>query len=112
MKPSDVLVACVAEDQPSWYRMVENLAVSVRNFGGRLASAHIVAHFVDSYDEAAVRVLRELRVQLRVVERYDPAHPTTNKLRMFEAFAESPDAAHLVALDCDTVVVGDLLDES
>lgn len=108
MQSSDVVVACVAEDRPEWYRMVENLAVSVRTFGGRLATARIVAHFVDSYDEASVGVLRELDVQLRVVARYDLAYPTTNKLRMFQEFAERADARYLVALDCDTVVVGDL----
>lgn len=111
MKSSDVVVACVAEDRPEWYRMVENLAISTRNFGGRLAGARFVAYFVEGFDRQSARLLLELGVELRVARRYDPAHPTTNKLRMFQDFAERRDAYHLIALDCDTVVVGDFLDE-
>lgn len=111
MKSSDVLVACVAEDRPEWYRMVENLAITMRNFGGRLAGARFVAYFVEGFDRPSARLLLELGVELRVARSYDPAHPPTNKLRMFQDFAERRDASHLIALDCDTVVVGDFLDE-
>lgn len=111
MKSSDVLVACVAEDRPEWYRMVENLAITLRNFGGRLAGARLVVYFVEGFDRPSARLLLELGVELRVSRRYDPAHPPTNKLRMFQDFAERREASHLIALDCDTVVVNDFLDE-
>lgn len=111
MKSSDVVVSCVAEDRPEWYRMVENLAISMRNFGGRLAGARFVAYFVDGFDERSARLLLELGVELRVARRYDPAHPSTNKLRMFQDFAARSEAQYLIALDCDTVVVGDFLDD-
>lgn len=105
-----VLVACVAEDRPDWHRMVENLAVSLRNFGGQLADARLVVHFVGTTDPPALPVLRELGVEVRSVPPYPSSQPTTNKLRMFEAFSEDDSSEFFLALDCDTVVVGDLLD--
>jgi hypothetical protein len=106
-----VQVACVAENRADWYRLVENLAISLRNFGGRLASARFVANFVGGVDEDQGRLLRELGAELNTVTPYPAPQPTTNKLRMFEDFAWNSDAELLVALDCDTVIVGDFLDE-
>jgi hypothetical protein len=62
-----VQVACVAENRPDWYRFVENLAISLRNFGGRLASAQFVAHFVGGVDQGHGRLLRELGAELHAV---------------------------------------------
>jgi hypothetical protein len=105
-------VSCVAENRPDWYRQVENLAITLRNFGGRLASAQFVAHFVGGVDDVQGQLLRELGAELRAVTAYPAPKPTTNKLRMFEHFARNSDAELLIALDCDTVIVGDLLDEA
>ncbi len=91
--------------------MVESLAISTRNFGGCLASAHFIAYFVDGVDEALAANLREFGVELTVVERYAPKHPTTDKLRMFQDFAARRGTQHLVVLDCDTVVVDDFVDQ-
>jgi hypothetical protein len=112
MSPHAVQVSCVAENRADWYRRVETLAITLRNFGGQLASARFVAHFVGGVDYIEGRLLRELGVELQGVPRYPSPQPTTNKLRMFEDFAWNSDAELLVALDCDTVVVGDFLDQA
>jgi hypothetical protein len=91
---------------------VEALAITVRNFGGRLAPSRFIAYFVDGVDERESSLLRELGVELRGVSPYPGPQRTANKLRMFEDFARNSDADLLVALDCDTVVVGDFLDEA
>jgi len=112
MSRCTVQVSCVAESRPEWYRQVEGLAITLRNFGGRLAAARFVAHFVGGVDEGESRLLQELGVELRGVPPYPSPRATTNKLRMFEDFARNSDADLLIALDCDTVVVGDFLDEA
>lgn len=112
MVSDDVVIACVAESRPEWYRMVENLAISTRNFGGRLAQGRLAAYLVDGVDQAQVGVLRELGVELHDADRYIAAQPTTNKLRMFEDLVREGAPGLLVAVDCDVVVVGDFLDEA
>ena len=105
-----VVVACVAEDSPRWYGMVENLLVSLRNFGGALANAPFVAHFVSTVDESRCALLRDLGAEIRVVDRFSTVCPPGNKLRMFEQYLDDPVADVLLALDCDVIVVGDLGD--
>ena len=80
------LVACVAENGDGWYREVQNLVLSVRRFGGALAGAPVVVNFVDDVD---------------------PRSPASNKLRMLE-LADDHDFDVLLAIDTDTVVVGDV----
>jgi hypothetical protein len=98
-------VACVAEARPHWVTMVENLAVSLRNYGGQLASAPLLACFAGPADSG---LLAALGADVVEVPPYPGVARTTNKLRMFEAFAADPGADRLLALDCDVVVVGDL----
>jgi hypothetical protein len=100
-----VRISCVAEARPPWRIMVENLAITLRNYGGSLATAPLRACFVGECDSP---LLDSLGVESVVVEPYPGVARTTNKLRMFEAFAAKPDADLLLALDCDVVVVGDL----
>lgn len=112
MGSDDVVIACVAENRAEWYRMIENLAITTRNFGGRLAGARLAAHVVDGVDISETRVLEGLGVELYGTVRYPAAEPTTNKLRMFEDFVARGASGLLVALDCDVVVVADFLDEA
>jgi hypothetical protein len=101
------LVACVAENGDGWYREVQNLVLSVRRFGGALAGAPVVVNFVDDVDPRYEKGLAALDAEVRVVARFDPRSPASNKLRMLE-LADGHDFDVLLAIDTDTVVVGDV----
>lgn len=101
-----VIVARVAEDSPEWVERVRMLAFSIRHFSGEMATAPIVAHFVGGARSVVDDRLDSLDVSVQVVEPFDPRCPWANKLRMLEARDEAHDV--LLALDCDTVVMGDL----
>jgi hypothetical protein len=101
------LVACVAENSERWYREVQNLVLSLRRFGGDLAGARFVACFVEGVDPRFVSGLAELDAEVRVVDRVDARNPPSNKLRMLE-LANTHDFDVLLAIDTDTVVVGDV----
>jgi hypothetical protein len=101
------LVACVAENSERWYREVQNLVLSLRRFGGGLADAPFVACFVEGVEPRFADGLAALGAEVRVVDRVDPRNPPSNKLRMLE-LAVDHDFATLLAIDTDTVVVGDV----
>jgi hypothetical protein len=65
-----------------------------------------VVNFVEVVDQAYERRLGTLDVEVRVVERY-PGIRYANKLRMLQ-LADRDEFDVLVALDCDTVVLGDI----
>jgi hypothetical protein len=100
------LVSCVAETRSDWVEMVTLLANSVRQFGGSIATAPFVANFVGAIPPSAERDLRALDVTIRIVERFDTRSAWMNKLRMLQ-LSESFEFDVLVALDCDTAVMGD-----
>jgi hypothetical protein len=101
------LVACVAENSDPWYREVQNLVLSVRCFGGGLAGAPVVVNFVDDVDPRYEKGLADLDAEVRVVARFDARSPASNKLRMLE-LAETHEFDLLLAIDTDTLVVGDV----
>jgi hypothetical protein len=100
-----VAVCCVTENRPTWYPKVLNLVWSVRAFGGRLADAKIVVCVVDDCDRGFREGLEKFGASVRVVPPVDPIIRYTNKLRMLELDDLGCDV--LLALDCDTVLVGD-----
>jgi hypothetical protein len=100
-------VACVAEAGDAWFREVSNLVLSIRRFGGALSEAPIVAMFVERVDPEHEAVLAECGVEVRVVDRFDPRSPASNKLRMLE-LADSHRFDALLAIDTDTLVLGDI----
>ncbi len=104
---SAALFSCVAENRRGFCDEVTNLALSIRNFGGDLADAPIVANFVEGIDREFERPLLDLDVTVRVVDRFDPRSPPLNKLRMLE-LADEAEFDTLVALDTDTLVARDL----
>lgn len=107
-----VLFSCVAENGPVWFSKVQNLILSVRNFGGSLSDAHFITNFVDDVQPEFRSALERLDADVRVVprHRFFGRMPPTNKLRMFElASTERFDV--LLALDCDLIVQGDLAGE-
>jgi len=103
------LFSCVAENQPSWFRKVQNLVLSIRELGGSQARAPILVNFVEGVDDRYARWLSAFDVEIRVVDPVDRKNRYANKLRMLEALDEA-DHDVLVALDCDVVVVGDIGD--
>jgi hypothetical protein len=100
-------VACVAEAGESWFREVANLVLSIRRFGGALAEAPIVAMFVERVEPQHAEQLTDQGVEVRVVDRFDPRSPASNKLRMLE-LAGSHRFDALLAIDTDTLVMGDI----
>lgn len=99
------LFACVAENTETWFERAFRLAVSLRRLGGASANAPMVVGFVDGVEPRFRQRLARLDVDVEVVARVDPTYPYANKLRMLELDHRECDV--LVALDCDTVVVGD-----
>jgi hypothetical protein len=104
-----VLFSCVSEKHPSWFRKVQNLVLSIREFGGAHAPDPIVVNFVDGVDRQYERWLTRMDVAVRVVDPVDDIHRYANKLRMLE-LADNREFDVLFALDCDVVVVGDVDD--
>lgn len=104
-KPT-LLVSCVAENRPDWHTLAYNLALSCMTRHSTYPVSFI-ANFVDGVDPAAARRIEKLGAEVRVVARVDHSIPFLNKLRMLE-LAEADDFDVLAALDCDTVVLGDL----
>jgi len=100
-----LLFSCVAENHPAWFRKVQNLVLSIREFGGSQDGAPILVNFVEGVDDRFARWLSAFGVDIRVVDPVDVRNRYANKLRMLES---PPEAEHdvLVALDCDVVVVG------
>ena len=106
-----VLISCVGENRPDWHRSMENLVLSVRHFGGSLATSPFVVHVVDGADETFVDGMDRLDAEVKVVHAVDRRRPSSNKLRMLELATERDDFDVLLALDCDVVVIGDLAAE-
>ena len=102
MKP---IICCVTENRPSWFTKVLNLVLSVRAFGGAASDAEIVVCVVETCDPGFRSSLQRLGAQVRVVQPVDDVIRYANKLRMFEL--QDIDYDVLLALDCDTIVVGD-----
>ena len=98
--------ACVSENAPEWFERTFGLVLSIRRLGGSLAEAPIVVYMVEGADSRFVSGFGALGAEARVVPRFDAEDPYANKLRIFEA-GPDPGTDVLVALDCDTVVVGD-----
>ena len=100
-----ILFSCVSESDPEWLPRVQNLVLSLRRFGGSCKAAPFVVNYVDRVPPKAASVLSEMGAETRCVAPFRDRGPQ-NKLRMLDLH-DSFDFDVLVALDCDTVVVGD-----
>jgi hypothetical protein len=108
--PPEVTFACVAENTPRWFHQVQNLAISIRRFGGGLAEMPIRALFVDEVDPAFVAGLDRFGVETVVVARH-PLFGVSRASNKFRALEIDIDPSRvLIYLDCDVVVMGDLSD--
>lgn len=106
MAPIEPLIACVGENRHDWFLKVQNLVLSIRGLGGTLHDARILVSFVDGVDDDFRRPLESLGAEVRTTPRVK-LNPFANKLRMLE-LDDGEDFDVLVAIDCDTVIVGDL----
>jgi hypothetical protein len=102
---TEVRFACVAENQPRFYRQARYLVHSIRTFGGGLRDSPVFVAFVDDVEPEYRRSLTKLGADVLVVDRVNVGPPPANKLRMLELPLGSADV--LVALDCDTVIASD-----
>ncbi len=103
--PPKFLFSCLSENDPRWLSSVQGLVLSLRQFGGSCKTARFVVNYVDRVPAEAEAALSELGAETRSVPPLGDRGPQ-NKLRMLDLH-ESFDFDLLVALDCDTVVVGD-----
>jgi hypothetical protein len=102
-----VLVSCVGESTAEWSELVQMLALSLRQHGGAMSGAPVVANFVDRMPEVGTSEMAALDIEMRVVPRFDASCPWANKLRMLE-MSDLGDFDVLLALDCDVAIMGDL----
>src|SRR5205085_1902570 len=100
--------ACVAENRREHMIRVANLLLSIRSFGGMTRNADVIVNVVDGVSDEFAGVVHDLAGTVRVVPRVQVGPPPANKLRMFDNIDASRREDVLVALDCDTVVMGDL----
>lgn len=98
-----LLVSAVSE--PSEKSCAETILMvsSLRRFGGLQKDADVRIYFVEEYPEDAGKLL-DLGVELRLASRFDTRCPHANKLAMF---ADVDGYDYLLAIDTDTVFVGD-----
>ncbi|HVR95162.1 MAG TPA: hypothetical protein VMW27_01010, partial [Thermoanaerobaculia bacterium] len=104
----EVLVGCVAENNPRLIAESLRLVQSIRWFGGAMADVRVMVCFVDGVDPKARRKLERYGAEVRVVPRFDRRDPAANKLQLFAPALESG-AGFLVLLDCDMLVTRNLL---
>lgn len=102
-----VTVAAVAENREPMLREVHWLFHSLRTFGGALADARAIVYFVDSLPRET-RHLEALGVEIRQVRTIDDRSPHSNKIHML---LDRHDTEWLVAMDTDTVIMGDFSEQ-
>lgn len=101
-----ILVGCVAENTPKYLSQALRLLQSVRWFGGTMANVNFIVCVVEKVDPEYHSEFERLGALVRIVPRFNPVHPQSNKLRFFEL----PDIASydtIIFMDCDTVIVQD-----
>ena len=104
----NVIFSCAAENDLRYFLQARALVFSIRELGGSLSEERVVVNFIDDVDDRFRRELAALDAEVRVAPRVRIGPPPANKLRMLELETRDPEV--LIALDCDTVVVGDLAD--
>jgi hypothetical protein len=106
----DLLVGCVAENDPLCLGQALRLVQSIRWFGGELAGARVMVCTVGGIDPGFRQAFESCGAEVRTVAPF-PFHRrdrSVNKLQFFPKAWET-DREMLLLLDCDTVVVQDPL---
>lgn len=105
--PQAVAFGCTIDRDPRFPEQAIRLLLSLRNFGGTLATADFYVCCVDALPpERLVAAFEALGAKLRLVPRMHLKHGPSNKLRFLE-LPELANYTHVVMLDCDTVIVAD-----
>jgi hypothetical protein len=104
-----VTVSCVVEDRDKWFDGAFTLATSLRNLGGRTASAPMEVLFLGSMDGVFTVPLAAMGVTSRIVERWPGSSRPADRVRALEVPDLEPGAV-LIALDHDVAVLRDLSD--
>ena len=104
----DLLVGCVAEDDPHVLGQALRLVQSIRWFGGELAGARVLVCAVGGLDPSFQEAFESHGAEVRIVSPFHQRDRSANKLQFFAEVWET-DREMLLLLDCDTVVVQDPL---
>ncbi|MCI4621431.1 hypothetical protein AT960_11195 [Priestia megaterium] len=104
-----LLITCVAENNPEFHFRVITLFKTLKEFGGNLANAKLLANFVNNIDRKISNQLKSMGVSVRIVKPYHKKlQRHCNKIRMLEI---DEDYDVLIALDCDTAITRDFSSE-
>jgi hypothetical protein len=106
MKSYSLVIGCVAENQTKYLDQAMRLVKSLRWFGGTIANADFIVCVIDAIDPQYEAAFAQYSVPMRLVRRFSPEHPQSNKLRFLE-LEEVKAYDHVVLLDCDTIIVQD-----
>lgn len=105
LEPWDLLVGCVAENDPRGLGQALRLVQSIRWFGGELASARVMVCVPGEPDRTFRHALESYGAEVRTVS---PAYQRDRAADGLQLFPES-DRETFLLLDCDTLVVQDPL---
>jgi hypothetical protein len=108
LHPSQVVIGMLTENSPRMLAQAGRLLRSIRWFGGSAAEARVVVATVGQLEREAQAELERWGAEVRVVSRFHPANPTANRLQLIAELLGAPEEVLLI-LDCDTIVVQDLL---
>lgn len=100
------VIGCVSENNQKYLSESLKLVKSIRWFGGSLSDSDLIVCVVDEVDPLYKEQFEYWGATVRVVERFHPAHPQSNKLRFLE-LPELYNYEVVMLLDCDTIVVQD-----
>ncbi|WP_409305791.1 methyltransferase domain-containing protein [Peribacillus sp. SCS-155] len=101
-----LVIGCVTENNQKFFDRTLRLVQSIRWFGGSISGANIIVCFVDEVNPVYVQELKKWGAIIRIVPRFSPLHPPSNKLE-FLRLKEIKSYDTVMLLDCDTVIVQD-----
>lgn len=108
LRAGDVLVGCVAANDPRSLGQALRLVQSIRWFGGEMAGARVMVCVTGVPERSLRRALEACGAEVRIVPPFHARNRAADKLQFFPEAWESG-REMLLLLDCDTVVVQDPL---
>jgi hypothetical protein len=108
LEARDLLVGCVAGNDPRSLGQALRLVQSIRWFGGGLAIARVMVCVVGEPEQSFRQAFESYGAEVRIVSPFHRRNPAADKLQFFPEAWEAG-CEMLLLLDCDTVVVQDPL---
>ena len=105
---SNILFACVTDNEEEYLEKALRLIKSIRWFGGRASQADILICAVNGINSYYENLYRSYGATVRTAPEFHPKNPYANKLRIFDQ-PDIKDYETLILLDCDTLVLQDPL---